>query len=435
MDLYAVTGRPILHSRSPQMQNAAFAFLSIDAKYLRIAAESAKEALATAAILGVKGMNITSPFKEEFAALADKLDASVGKTASVNCITINSGKITGYNTDTYGVAQALVQNGVKLKGARACVLGAGGAARSAVAALMGEGAQVSVMNRTIGKAKEIAETFGCSYCGLSNPDLEKMIHEADVIVSALSTSEEIIPARLLSATTSVFDANYSSDSKLSAAARKKGCEVIDAREWLLFQGVKSFEIFTGKKAPIEAMREALYAPAQKNVAGNIVLTGFMGTGKSVVGKEIAARSGMSIVDTDVNIEKKAGAAIREIFAKSGEAKFRELECSEIAALAGSKNSVIACGGGAVLDLQNVKALKELGVVVLLCADLKAILGRIKNPASRPLFSKGNPEDAARKLFLERIPAYASSADLVVGVDSKNPKQNAEVVLREANYAR
>ncbi len=440
MDLYAVTGRPVLHSKSPQMQNAAFAALRIHARYLRIAAGSAQEALATAAILGVKGMNITSPLKDEFAAAAHTLDSSVGKAASVNCITIMDGKITGYNTDTYGAAQALLQNGVKLKGARACVLGAGGAARSALAALLGEGAQVTVMNRTEGKAKEIAQTFGCPCYGLSGSDLEKIIPGADVVVSALSTSEEIIPAGLLQSGSVVLDANYSSASKLSQAAAKKGCRVIDGKEWLLFQGAKSFEIFTGKKAPIGQMRAALYAgpqPAGAAVAKparNIVLTGFMGTGKSSVAREIAKISGMKAVDTDAGIEKKARATISEIFAASGEQAFRALERSEIAALAGSENCAIACGGGAVLDPQNVPRIRALGIVVLLCAGIPAILGHIKNPASRPLLAKGSPEDAAGRLFSQRIPAYAGACDLVVGTKGKTAHEIAEVVLREANYA-
>lgn len=435
MDLYAVTGRPVLHSKSPQMHNAAFAHLSIDARYLRIAADSAKEALATADVLGVKGMNITSPFKGDFAKVVGNLDASVGKTGSVNCITINSGKIAGYNTDTYGVAQAFLQNGVKLKGRKACVLGAGGAARSAIAALMGEGAEVTVMNRTAGKAKEISEKFGCAYARLSDSDLNKIIPGSDVIVSALSTSEEIIPSGMLSAKTAVLDANYSSASKLCEAAAKMGCKVIGAHEWLLFQGAKSFEILAGKKAPLGVMREALYAQALAKVGGNIVLTGFMGTGKSTVARQIAKSSGMNAIDTDTNIEKKAGLAIGEIFSKLGEPKFRGLEREEIAALAESKDCVVACGGGAVLDPQNVRVLKGIGIVVLLCAGIPTILKRIKNPASRPLLRAENPQDAARKLFFARIPLYASAADLVVGVDGKTSARVAEVVLRETNYAR
>ena len=143
---------------------------------------------------------------------------------------------------------------------------------------------------------------------------------------------------------------------------------------------------------------------------NIILCGFMGSGKTVVGRELAKICGRRFVDTDELVEKKQGIPIKAIFEIYGEDFFRDLEyqiCCETAEL---KNCVISTGGGAVTFERNVEALKKGGKIVFLDADFDTICDRIGDSTNRPLF---NDREKARALFDERRPKYEAAADITV----------------------
>ncbi len=143
---------------------------------------------------------------------------------------------------------------------------------------------------------------------------------------------------------------------------------------------------------------------------NIVLCGFMGSGKSTVGKELARIMGRRFIDTDTLIEKEQGVAIKAIFATHGEDYFRDLEyecCEKISEL---KNCVISTGGGALTFERNVETLKKGGKIVFLDADFETICERIGDTKSRPLFED---IEKAKALFDERHEKYLAAADIVV----------------------
>ena len=143
---------------------------------------------------------------------------------------------------------------------------------------------------------------------------------------------------------------------------------------------------------------------------NIILCGFMGCGKTVVGRELAKIMGRRFVDTDELVEKKQGIPIKAIFEIYGEDFFRDLEheiCKETAQL---KNCVISTGGGAVTFERNVQALKEGGKIVFLDADFDTICDRIGDSTNRPLFQD---KDKAKALFDERRPKYEAAADITL----------------------
>lgn len=145
---------------------------------------------------------------------------------------------------------------------------------------------------------------------------------------------------------------------------------------------------------------------------NIVLTGFMATGKTSVGRQLAARLGYDFVDVDVLIEAEAGMPIPEIFTTRGEPAFRELEARMVERAAGRTACVIATGGGAIVNPQNLEALKRSGVVIALTADPETILSRIGRGEDRPMLRGGERRERIRLLLTERAPAYAR-ADLTV----------------------
>jgi shikimate kinase / 3-dehydroquinate synthase len=159
---------------------------------------------------------------------------------------------------------------------------------------------------------------------------------------------------------------------------------------------------------------------------NIVLIGFMGTGKTVVGRRIAERLGRSFVDTDTIIEARAGRTIARIFAEDGEPAFRGLEAAAVAEAGASHSAVIATGGGVPLRPDNMRRLRRRGVIVALTASPRAILARVGGGADRPLLG-ADPEAAVRRLLAERDAAYRN-ADLIVDTSDCSTDEIADRVL-------
>jgi shikimate kinase len=161
--------------------------------------------------------------------------------------------------------------------------------------------------------------------------------------------------------------------------------------------------------------------------GAIVLTGFMGTGKSEVGRRLAKRLGRTFVDTDQLVEARAGKAIAAIFAEDGEAAFRALERDAVDTAAARGEAVIAVGGGAVLDAANVARLRAAGVLVCLTADPDTILRRVGDVRRRPLLAGDDPRGTIERLLGERRGAYAAAADVVLDTSDRNVDQVVEEI--------
>lgn len=431
--IFAVAGRPVLHSESPGIQNAGFAASGIDAVYTRLTARSAREALEVARQIGMGGMNVTTPFKEEMAKLLDGKEARVRKLGAVNAVILKNGKARGFNTDVDGVSGALAANGVRMRGRKAVVLGAGGAAKAAVMALLESGAKVTVANRTVGKARAIAGKFGCGARPISGKGFAMAMDEADILVSGLGTTARVVGPKLLRRGMVVLDANYSRKTALSADATARGCRVIAGREWLLAQGTAAFRIFAGRKAPAKAMGKAL-AGRKDGGKGNIALIGFMGSGKTETAKCIAGLCRLQAIEIDDIVEKKAGMKISRIFREKGEAAFREMERKALLSGVKGKKRVISCGGGAVLDKRNVDALKRNCVVVWLWATPEECVKRTAGGSSRPLLEKKDRLASAKKLLDRRLFAYAAASDLVVSTEGRTPKEVARLVVDETGIA-
>lgn len=160
---------------------------------------------------------------------------------------------------------------------------------------------------------------------------------------------------------------------------------------------------------------------------NIVLTGFMGAGKTTIGKALAKMLHMKLVDVDEEIEISQKMTINDIFKIYGEPYFRDIETAMIKKLSHNKNCIISTGGGAVLRDENMEALKENGIVFCLAANAETILKRTGNNQDRPLLKVENPKEKIEELLAYRRPFY-EKAGIMIETDGKTPLQIAEEIM-------
>ncbi|MBP1985570.1 shikimate dehydrogenase [Halolamina salifodinae] len=298
MDVYGLIGNPVEHSLSPPMHEAAYEARSLDARYVTLEADPERIAAAVegADALGVAGLNVTVPFKQEVLPYVDPTPTAEA-VGAVNTITFDEAggdgesgdagdgddRPEGHNTDVEGVVRAFEHHDVEIAGNSAVVVGAGGAGRAATYALADAGAEVFVANRTVERAEALADDFAglgvneSQRLSFANQNasrsgdveaggldaLDQRLSEADLLVNATSVGmgdpdTSPVPAELLHGDLAVLDAVYSPlRTKLLRDAGRAGAETVDGAWMLLFQGVAAFERWTGVDAPVAAMNEAL----------------------------------------------------------------------------------------------------------------------------------------------------------------------------------
>lgn len=162
---------------------------------------------------------------------------------------------------------------------------------------------------------------------------------------------------------------------------------------------------------------------------NIVLIGFMGSGKSTISKKLSERFGMEIVEMDQIIAEREKMSISDIFATKGEPYFRDLETNLLIELQAEKNVVISCGGGVPMRECNVIEMKKNGKVVLLTARPKTILERVKDDHSRPLLENNKTEAFISELMEKRREKYEAASDIIIETDGKSADEICEEIAK------
>ena len=253
----AVIGWPVDHSRSPALQSAAFAALGIDAVFvaLPVAPAALPAALRGMAALGFLGASVTVPHKQACAELCDRLDAAAEAIGAVNCVAFAGDALVGHNTDAAGFVDAMASElGRQARGARAVLLGAGGAARAVAHGLAEAGAaEVTVVARR-----------AADWCAARSwSELATLAARADLLVDCTSAAlgGEAYPAPVplaeLPASAAVVSLMYGGPLPLLEGARARGLAAMDGAAMLVHQGARAFTIWTGRPAPLEAMRAAM----------------------------------------------------------------------------------------------------------------------------------------------------------------------------------
>jgi shikimate dehydrogenase len=266
-----VIGDPIEHTLSPTIQNAAFNHLKLDFVFLafRVKAADLKNAVNGIRSLGVHGLNVTMPHKSTVIGCLDEVDSTVKFLSSTNTILNRNGRLSGFSTDGVGALKSLRENGVGLSGKKVLLLGAGGAAKAIAFAFVQEVGELAILNRTSEKAEELAETLGqmcnCKVVGdaLSPDAIAEHLRDSDVLVNATSAgmkpnlSQSLVAPEWLRSDLVLMDIVYNPvETKLAKDAKAAGAKVINGVEMLIYQGAASFEIWTGRSAPIGVMRKA-----------------------------------------------------------------------------------------------------------------------------------------------------------------------------------
>lgn len=267
----AVTGNPVLHSKSPLLFNTVFKASGINAFYHRLAADTAAEAVEFFKSAGLTGMNVTAPFKQDMLKLVDSIDEDARQIGGINTIVNEAGKLIGYNTDVYGVLDSFREAGVQIENQNCIVIGAGGAGMAATYSLKKAGANVTIVNRTVEKAYDVAAKFGCNAGGLN--ELPQLLQKTKVVVSTLSASIMPFDEKYLKASHIVFDAVYKA-SRLSEAAIRKGAKLIRGESWLLNQAIPAFRHFMGFLPDVELMRQALCNGKNGRIKDSLTFYGF-----------------------------------------------------------------------------------------------------------------------------------------------------------------
>lgn len=256
--VYGVVGQTVTRSLSPALHNAAFQALGLDAVYVPLQAEALAPFITALPALGLAGFSVTRPYKTEILRWVDTLDETAAACGSVNTVVRDGGRLWGGSTDGAGVVGPLRRR-TPLPGRRVVILGAGGGARAAALALRAEGALVTLLARDPAAAAKAAAAVSCAHGSLD--DLER--HPWDVLVNATPVGGHtqpglsLVPSSQHRPGTVVFDMVYDPlETPLLRDAQQKGCTIVDGLEMLLAQAALQFERWTGRPAPVEAMKAA-----------------------------------------------------------------------------------------------------------------------------------------------------------------------------------
>jgi shikimate dehydrogenase len=266
----AIIGDPVEHTMSPPMHNAAFQELGLDYIYIpfQVKPEQLKQAVAGLRALNVRGFNVTIPHKVSVIPLLDKLDPLAEKIGAVNTVVNENGKLKGYNTDAEGFLRVLKEHGFKPKNKKVVILGAGGASRAISFILAQKGASLTILNReqeldwAVDIARLVNANFKQEVKALELGHLAEVLPGTDLLVNATSVGmspavkDSLVPAKLLKGVPLVFDIVYNPvQTKLLKDAAAAGAQTIGGVDMLVWQGALAFEKWTGKKAPVDLMRQ------------------------------------------------------------------------------------------------------------------------------------------------------------------------------------
>ena len=274
--LICLIGDPVEHSISPIIHNEVFRALNLNYVYLafKVPPENLVDAVKGLRALGVVGFNVTIPHKVSVMRYLDELSPDAEVVGSVNTVVNRGGRLVGYNTDYLGVMNTFKNLGIRLEGTSVTVLGAGGASRAVVYALVLSGVErVFIVNRTLERAISLVSEFSSKFpnicltpMSLTMENLREAIQKSHLIINTTSvgmyprTEESLVPSELLRSDLVVMDIVYNPlETKLLRDAKAKDAKIIDGVGMLVYQAVASFKLWVGIDPPLDLMFKVAYS--------------------------------------------------------------------------------------------------------------------------------------------------------------------------------
>ena len=363
-----------------------------------------------------RAVNVTIPYKRLALECCDNVDPAARAIGAVNTVVNDGGVLRGWNTDYAGFLYLADLAGADFKGKTVLILGTGGTQRTVRAAAESRGAARVL---TVSRAKRPG---ALTYEEAAREDAHIVVNTTPAGMYPNNGACLLDLSRFAHLET-VLDAVYNPfETRLMYEARRRGARAEGGLPMLVAQAKYAAEHFTGASIPnsvIPDIAADIFADR-----ANLVLVGMPSAGKSSIGRACAEALGKRFVDLDDEIERRSGRRIPDIFAEDGEAAFRALEREACAAVTKESGLVVAAGGGTVLDAENVRCMRQNGVVVW----LRRPLGELAVGGYRPL---SKSVDALREMEARRAPLYAAAAH--VTVDNNGAPADTEAAVREAFY--
>ena len=382
---YGLLGEKLGHSFSPQIH---WDLAGYDYQLLPTPPEAVEDLFARRAF---QGLNVTIPYKRTVMPLCDEIDPRAAAIGAVNTVVNRNGRLTGYNTDIDGFLYMARRAGVDMAGKKVVILGSGGTSRTARAAAGELGAREIV---TVSRHGED------NYQNLSrHADAQVLVNTTPVGMYP-NWGQSPVSLESFPALEGVLDVVYNPlRTALLLQAEERGLPRSCGLPMLVAQAKRAAELFTGRN--IDDSRTEAVLHGLREQLTSIVLIGMPGCGKTTVGRTLAGKLGRTFVDLDEEIVRRAGMSIPEIFAREGEAGFRERESALVREFGERTGLVVSTGGGVVTRRENYIPLKQNGLLLHLRRDPAAL-----PTDGRPLSQATAPEE----LWRRRAPLYAAFAD-------------------------
>ena len=382
---YGLLGEKLGHSFSPQIHRDLAGY---DYQLLPTPPEAVEDLFARRAF---QGLNVTIPYKRMVMPLCDEIDPRAAAIGAVNTVVNRNGRLTGYNTDIDGFLYMARRAGVDMAGKKVVILGSGGTSRTARAAAGELGAREIV---TVSRHGED------NYQNLSrHADAQVLVNTTPVGMYP-NWGQSPVSLESFPALEGVLDVVYNPlRTALLLQAEERGLPCSCGLPMLVAQAKRAAELFTGQN--IDDSRAEAVLHGLREQLTSIVLIGMPGCGKTTVGRALAGKLGRTFVDLDEEIVRRAGTSIPEIFAREGEAGFRERESALVREFGERTGLVVSTGGGVVTRRENYIPLKQNGLLLHLRRDPAAL-----PTDGRPLSQATAPEE----LWRRRAPLYAAFAD-------------------------
>lgn len=468
--LCGLIGNPVEHSISPVIHNTLAQLHSDKLVYttFKVEGDSLGEAIKGAYALNILGLNVTVPHKEAVIPYLSDIDPLAAAIGAVNTLVRTDNGFKGYNTDISGFERELLDEKIELEDAIVVILGAGGAAR-AIAFLCAArcAKKIYLLNRSLEKAQNIATAVNNYF----NKNIIEPMYLSDYnkiednsFIAVQTTSVGLYPdvdkaviddKEFYRKVQAGVDIIYNpAKTRFMQLCEESGRPAFNGLKMLLYQGIAAYELWNDTSVSQETaagvykemqhalgivsdinQRDCFVSQKQKEPAyakNNIILTGFMGCGKSTFGRWISSNKGYRLIDTDAYIEKKEKRSINEIFATYGEEYFRELETETIKELMQEENCVISVGGGLPVRECNRRLLKQTGTVVYLNTPKDELVRRLSDDRTRPLLAGEDIRAKIDSLMAERESLYTEGADIIVDTKNMTFEQMYQIINRQKN---